>query len=680
MRPRNIQPGQSPPADNINDARHRYQFLRIGEVTRADERGFVDVTWLTGEGSRSLVPLTPPVCGPRSFLGGVPEEGSLVACDFKRASPDGRQANPVLVGCPQNAPLPAMRHDVRQDMDDADWTDEERARLSQYIQKIRLRRRKGYPGDIVGGSSAGADLVLDEDVRLEDSLGSELRLRSSDGALTASSVHRFSATAGTMRRTGPIQRNELLRADDEVLPPHLLGADGKPLADVNDARSAGYQVLSDGRRVLYVTSARKSAPADSPTLVEDRMELRRLADPTVPVRGDISPAEGEDLAPDIEEVHGTVVGNLVLSADERRLYGVPLQPRLWDGPPSCGTARARLEPVQAADGAEGDVLARSGSYLYRMRNARGDDVVFIAQNGEGKRFVHLPRPGDGPGSEGRSLDADLGGGSAMTLGVDAIGRSLGLTTEGDVEIRSGRGGQGRPSVSLVGDSGISLEAGAGRDGTAVRIRARGALDAQASGPLNLASDGAVSISGRTLVESVSRRSVLTIEDDVRSVGGHSYSLVGQKSKETVGMTREATISLGDTLTILLGNREETVLAGSHKETVLAGNHEETVGVGKWLSRVGTGSWESTVGAGSVLLSTASGTVSVSSALGALALACSTAATMTAGVSALINAPLVTLGPLATGGAVIGGLPGVGPHLDYITGLPLRGSTVVRVSG
>ena len=679
MKPRNIQPGQSPPALDVNDARHRYLYLRIGEIVRSDERGFVDVVWLTGQGGRSTIPISTPVGGPRSFLGGVPEEGALVVCGWKRASPNGRQANPVILGYFQDAPLPAFRHDVRQDVDDADWDEETAENLAQYAKKTRLRRRKGYPGDIVGGSSAGGDFLLDEDARLEDSFGDELRLRASDGAQVSSAVHAFAATAGTLRRVGPIQRNALLHADDEVLPDYLL-ADGKPVADVNDARAAGYQVLPDGRRVLYVTSARGSIPGDSPTLVEDRLEIRRSADPVVPVRGDLAPAEGEDLRPDIEEIHGTVVGNDVLDAAERRLYALPLRPRLWDGPPSLGTARAGLEPVQAADGAEGDVLARAASYLYRMRTANGDSV-FIAQDGEGKRFVHLPRPGNGPGAEGRSLDADLGGGMAFVLGVDADGRSLGLVGQGDVEIRAGRGGGGRKSVSLVGETGVSIEGGTARDGVGVQIKARGAFNAKAT-DMGLAADGVIAISGRTLQEGVSRRSVTTIEDDVRTVGGYSYSLVGRKSSETIGESRDVTIGLGDTLLILLGNRDEKILAGNHNETILAGNHAENILVGSHSTQVGAGSWAAQVASGSIMLSTGVGTVTIATALGALALSCTTVASLVAGVSAAIVAPFVTLGPTAllSGGVVIGGIPGVGPHLDYITGMPLRGSALVRVAG
>jgi hypothetical protein len=96
--------------------------------------------------------------------------------------------------------------------------------------------------------------------------------------------------------------------------------------------------------------------------------------------------------------------------------------------------------------------------------------------------------------------------------------------------------------------------------------------------------------------------------------------------------------------------------------------------------VGAGAMSFTTGAGAVTLSTGAGAMSLTAGAGAMSLTSGLAMNLTAGLAISLLAPQILFGGPAAVLGVVRGLPAMppgAPSLDYITGLPLMGSALVR---
>jgi hypothetical protein len=140
-------------------------------------------------------------------------------------------------------------------------------------------------------------------------------------------------------------------------------------------------------------------------------------------------------------------------------------------------------------------------------------------------------------------------------------------------------------------------------------------------------------------------------------------------------------------TIVSGGLQRTILAGGAVETILAGGKTVSVAAGATAFSNPAGAFSVTVGAGALSLTTASGALTLAASAGAVSMTSGTAMTLTAGGLLSITAPSTVISSAnlqlgdATGnlGVVRGtpALPPGAPSLDYLTGLPLLGSALVR---
>ena len=190
--------------------------LGVAKVVNIDYEGML-VTLRTVIGTsqtyeRVPVPLTFPGAGARHFLGALPMIGDFCVVGWspqESSEPGGGTKNPIILSWILPGVWPG--HDwlttVDVEQDEHDLTPGELSFLSGAYDKIRHKLRHMSPGNIVGSSAQGSDLVLDESVTLANRRGNELRLRDQDQALVVRSLQQFHAMAGARIYGGMVQRD-----------------------------------------------------------------------------------------------------------------------------------------------------------------------------------------------------------------------------------------------------------------------------------------------------------------------------------------------------------------------------------------------------------------------------------------------------------------------------------------
>ncbi len=165
---------------------------------------------------------------------------------------------------------------------------------------------------------------------------------------------------------------------------------------------------------------------------------------------------------------------------------------------------------------------------------------------------------------------------------------------------------------------------------------------------------------------------------LKSAGDVNQTYLG-KTTELYGQLRQSTFALSDTKTMVAGVDSQTVLAGGITRTVAAGSGiSDSVVAGNMLSSVGAGNMGMTVGAGNLTASVGAGNLALSAGAGTASITGGVSASLNSGVIASIGAPVTKIGTSVVG-CVVAGIPGPGgPHLDFVTGLPIFGVPTVLI--
>lgn len=180
--------------------------------------------------------LTQAGAGARHFLGAMPLPGDVALVGWG-ALESGKSRQPFVLGWFPGGVIAGHDHWPVQPFgqDEFDLTPAERATFEGIANRTRHKLRHMLPGNIVGSSAQGSDLVLDESVLLSNRRGNEIRLRDQDQALIVRSLQQFHAGAGFRVYSGIVQR------DATFLPTSMfsdgtkwdaakqLGTDGAPL-------------------------------------------------------------------------------------------------------------------------------------------------------------------------------------------------------------------------------------------------------------------------------------------------------------------------------------------------------------------------------------------------------------------------------------------------------------------
>lgn len=701
------------PLKAFSDQDNPYYTLRLGTISRVDSVAMkADVTLLTGGPTKRFeVSLTQGLAGPRSFLGGVPEEGSLVVCGFRRQHKNAFDLH--ILGYLSVGNITGGRFDPFAITDPSTLSPEDKAVYDKVYSTTRMKRLFLRPGDIGAMSSSGAEMTLSADLRMVNRAGDLLELRDAERSLVTQSLHRVGSTGASYSFEGPIRRSAYL------LPLEITGEDGVTLTstyegkDVLEGRGAGpsgsiYRYSSNGklasflvapsvttlpnhRRVSYTTRNAGEVPDDPEgsglAFTEKRCEIRHTSDLSLDTLDEVHGFAMTRPASYIQQVYGTVVGNDPDSTQGQRVYGKVLRPRLFPDFLSHTRGDWALEEVDRT-GSDQEVMTIAGAMLTTLQPPMGKirNPYAYAVNKQGKVYLNVPKPQVDKDNPGVSAEVNLDGALKAYIGsASPTNTSLHLTLEGGVKADIGHNtedGQGGNAIDVTYHSAVTqMYRGTGTDDNL-------ALSTDVQGNARFTSTGEVQGTlGSSLLLNVS--GMLQAGADRVNVNAHSgYSGNYGELNLLVAGKSQYNYALAVLETIVAGGRQTTVLAGGMSETIVAGAKSFSVLGGAFLTNVAAGAYAVTVGTGAVTLSTGAGTVSVTAGAGAmtltsglvLALNAGLAMTLTAATLIALTAPQVLLGaPVAPLGVCRGvpALPPGVPTLDLITGLPLPGSLTVR---
>lgn len=187
--------------------------LRVAKVTRVDAKKMTcSLFCLTGnEDSYDDVAITFPGAGGRSFLGVMPEVQDLCVVGFSPAESGGTRV-PYIVGWLVASAAAGYDWVVSSTLPESELnlTPALKEALSGSYGRRRVKLRQMDAGNLVGSSSQGSDLVLNESVLLANRRGNEIILRDQDQALVTRSLQTFHAGAGVRVYSGMVQRDATL--------------------------------------------------------------------------------------------------------------------------------------------------------------------------------------------------------------------------------------------------------------------------------------------------------------------------------------------------------------------------------------------------------------------------------------------------------------------------------------
>ena len=698
---------------------------RIGIITRVDEHHLkADVRIISGGDERFELDLTQAMAGPRSFLGGIPEINSVVILGYRRRSKQIYEA--VILGYLPVGNLLGMRFDPFAPIPPGEVSPSDVTNVGKLFgPTIRYKRVKGRQGDILGMASAGAEMHLSKDVRFANRAGDQLELRDVDRTLVSQALHRVNADSAAYVFSGAIRRGQMnlppsiFRTGNDGNPTNVLkdsseryfgrdelaaagvqgstfaNASGATLDRINNSTEFPPTTYTNGRQV-YVASDVAAVDFEDAleggslrAFTERRMEVRHDTDLRQEVLEEVDGFSMDRPRAYIEQVFGTVVGNDPFSTQGQRQYGRVLKPRLFEdfhqtAPPSGFRLEECIRPPATS---VDEALTMAGGYLFRMlppRSAsRSEFAVSVSK--QGKLFLNMP---------GSTVEND------STKNISAE-----VNSEGAIKMRVGASRPDRISLHLTLEGGLFLDIGPNADGQCITTNFRGAIKNIYRGNGNSTDDVAHSMDVQGNAESsVSGNVNDVVSGAYQKVvdGGHSTQAstikqnalnaftgnYGSKNEVISGKTQaqyaqsiqETIATGGKTTTVLLGNMSTTLVAGTKSTTVTAGSTTFTNTAGSFSVTVGTGSITLSTTAGSVSLSTAAGAMSMTATSGALSLTSGLAMNLNASVSITLTAPQLMLGGSSATLGVARGTPMQppgSPSLDWITGMPLQGSAVIR---
>ncbi len=700
------------------DQDNPFSGLRMGVISRVDPVSMrADVALLSGgPAKRYETPITATLAGPRSFWGGVPEEGSLVLCAFRRQHRNSYELH-ILACIPVGNKI-GLRFDPFGIDDPSTLTEEDQALYTKvYGPNLRYKRLFLRPGDVGGMSSAGSELVLSRDIRMTNRAGDLFELRDAERSLVIQAVHQVVSTGASFSYSGPIRRQAFL------VPPELLtegafpetgfyglptwqgrgaglpgsvykyaGQDGKAASFLNDPATTPV-TFSNHRRASYSEfmpgELFEDGESSGLAFTEHRLEVRHVSNLTPDVLDEIDGFGQSRPARYIEAVYGTVVGNDPDSAQGQRQYGKVLRPRIFTDFLAYAPGDFALEEVGRSPGSFDEAKSLAGGYLFRLQPPGANQKVpfAVSVNKQGKLFVNVPKPPEDKALGEVSAEVNLLGALKFFIGAsNPTNTSIHGTLQGGVKLDIGHNtegdSQGGNAVDVTYHSAVKQTfRGNGNDqNLAVVTDVQGNVLYTTTGERQevVGSSYLLTVSGK-LQQQADRINQNAFSGYSGNFGELNLLVAGKSQYQYALQVIETIIAGGKASTILAGGVSETVLAGAKTTQVLGGAMSTTVAAGAYAVSVGAGSLTLTTASGILALTAGAGALTATAG-GALAMTAGLAITLTASAAiSLVSSQVLLGGPAAILGVCRGApvLPPGVPTLDLLTGLPLPGCAVVR---
>ena len=630
-----------------------YDEIYVAEIQQVSpESNSFSVQTRDGSGQISDLQMNFPGFGNSSFMGVMPEISSLVIL-LKLPGVDQY----YVLGYLPPDPFGGRRYRLLEK-----WQKDQGGYYEELQRVVASRMRTMAPGDAYIAAKGGSEIYLDEDVEIHGQSGDEVRIRSSDHSVLATSRNNFMFANGVWRSAGPIQRNSL-KTTDKMQP-----IDGLEAVKVT---------LSDNREVVYMVDALAygtEVPVEYRLDVEDRVKFHQ------PLNDVNAEANISHRVPVASLVMANMVGN-----DEKSVgtYGQYLAPSFLGQ--SLTDAGLLFKPLSRTG---------SGNQLKDKGVAWGFDQPGLAFTGSDKegvshRFMGMSR-GNSAGlsmetaakggrrdswgklrDTGLSWEAQFRGGidwsvgkrdSNLTLGNQPY--SLNLRMAGPAYIEYGPSSLGSETLNSIGDATAPLNAY--EKGSYGRVeRVQGNSRDEVAGKYELSVGGDIvweiggsfkySLGGSFVDSSMGDRTINTTS---------AFSTNSLKIQNTSGSRTEKFVKGSDDKIVMLGGVSETLAAGSRTTTIAAGGIVETLAAGSRTTTIGAGSVTTTVGAGSISSTTGAGAISLSTVAGVVTFAGMLVST-TALTAIDLQAPIVGMGLLPTRSGIVT----MQSHKCYITGLP-----------
>jgi hypothetical protein len=721
-----------------------------------------------GDGDRAPVPLTCPGAGSRHFLGAMPQIGDMCVVGWMpQESLKPTVRTPVILSWILPGTYAGKNWMTTSPFGDAELDQtslRQRDVLGSTFPRIRHKLRHLHPGNVMGFSAQGSDLILDEGVTLSNRRGNEIRLRDQDQAVVTRALQRFDALAGVRAYHGMVQR------DATFLLPSMVGdgkdwagkqlrQGGRPLPEGSfpddpnapegflvPARvlgkkqevdgslttglftfdehidpyiflkrgglidESGFTVNPDptsdgfyGGKSIYRVAAQKDVNAirdpGVPTLTEYRVEVTHTTDGRLPVTEQTDGFDAERLplsdpetpggtpnAPFIEYVMGSVVGNDPWTDKGRKLYGLPVIPKVFEGDKPA----PRLDPAPLAVSEKTSSpppgIGEHAATLFKLNPVDNGPSTWWSVNKKGQWRGTI----SGPRNEA-SVELLLAGG--LTLG---LGGRLNLLMQGGLSL----GTKSKQSLHLTSEEGpVTLYGGGpirGAEGAAARNGSGDdsdlpSIDIQARTNARIRAGRKVLIKGRVLetqAKQVNIRNAVSFDLDAANgkvnikaetvdfvvVGKRKDEFSGPKNfNPTAGALHERRYTpafpglVCEEVNYTWGDREETFFLGNHTTTILIGNATYQTRLGAVtlqaaLSKLAVSPTgiDGSVPVGTVSLTALAGTASMSALAGVLVEATAGVATVRGALGVVLSGPIYgpDVGPIICAGS-----------LEPFTGLP-----------
>ena len=616
---------------------NKYFYERIGEVLEIDyDRYRMKIRWADGSGAPSWMPISFAYAGPSGCLGMIPEEHAIGIFSFYNEGQG--KGSPIGVSFLPTALAQALEYNtVKINPDQISNEDE---------NLIRYKFRPLTDGDMNMSSPLGGNVFVNKNVEIGDELHDSILIRSSDQSIIQTSLNNFIFSDGVAVYAGPIIRNDM----------SLFDSDGKRIENTNGRETT----LSDGRDCIYSVPFGKRIEYDTKFFSEYRIDASEICDGIL----DENDINGYTSTSTRDPIVRLVMGNYVGTANGNN--GVILRPVLFK---SRSDDQGSFYFVQCSQKKGVDEPSKLG-LAYALHCLKSG--AFMGLDKEGHYHLYLPASITHPLGAGRSMSILADGNLKEIWGMSADdNNSWDLTAKGGIrwDVGNHNSVSENRSIDIRTSSGVYYEYG-GAD------ESKFAKQERVLGP-------STEFVGGKRTEEVSGNYELTVDglktETIRGAASSTYSAdksinvsgiyneIVVKEKQAQYGKRKVTVSGDDELTIVKGNLTQTILGFGNKKTTLqgAGSIEESILTGNRKISIKAGNYDLKVSSGQVNIKTSLGTVTVKG----------TTVEVEGTASVTVKGIKVYLGGGSRGG-VVTGQPGVPSHLDYVTGVPLKGAMTV----